>query len=340
MSSYPELALPLSATLSVRDIRDVQSAAGRVEELGYQGIWVGEGRLRRDAVTQLTLAAAATRRCYLSSGIVPARTRNVALLAITWKTLYQLAPGRVRLGLGAWWEPIASRVGLHTASPLTALREIVAVLRTMFAGDEASYRGEYVRVDHIRFDGAEDEDGAEYPIPIYLAAVGPRMLELASNIADGILLDFFLPSDYLRSAMPFSCSESVSEDQRCSPDLPQLLACIVDDLDPGSAIEEMRVIVARYLIQQDHIALHSGADPEFIKKLRSQLSWPATTSQLREAARDVPLNLVRSIAAVGTTRDVVEAAERRLAAGATEIVLSPFGDRNISTLESIAKYTG
>jgi 5,10-methylenetetrahydromethanopterin reductase len=71
---------------------------------------------------------------------------------MTWKTLYQLAPDRVRLGLGAWWEPIASQVRLHTASPITAMQEVVAVLRDLFAGREVSCNGAYVQVDRITFD--------------------------------------------------------------------------------------------------------------------------------------------------------------------------------------------
>ncbi len=338
MGLVPHLVLPLAATLSAGHVRDTQNEAARLEDLGYRGLWVGEGRLRRDAVTQLTLAAIATRRCYLASGIVPSRTRNAALLAMTWKTLYQLAPDRIRLGLGAWWEPIASRVGLHTASPITAMQEVVAVLRDLFAGRAASCNGAYVQVDRIAFDAIEDENGATYPIPIYLAAVGPRMLNLAHQIADGILLDFFLPPEYTHSAVNSVLFAEGCMKSPCLIDTPQLLACAIDDSDPESAVNEMRVILTRYLVQQDHVAAYSGADPELISRLRSRLSWPATTNELRDASRDVPLSLVRSTAGVGTTRDVADAAERRLASGATEIVLAAFGSRRSATLEAMAKY--
>ncbi|MFI0898185.1 LLM class flavin-dependent oxidoreductase [Streptomyces sp. NPDC020983] len=331
------LALPMSATLSTARVSEVAGDAVRLEELGYRGLWVGEGRLRRDAVTQLALAASATRHCYLSSGIVPFRTRNVAVLAMTWKTLHQLAPGRVRLGLGAWWEPIASRAGVHTASPLTAMEEVVAVLRTLFAGGTATCHGKYVDVEEIRFDGVEDEAGATYPVPVYLAAVGPRMLELAARIADGVLLDFFLPAGYLSRTAPGALTARQSSPAPL--DMPQLVACAVDDDDPGAAVNAMRVVLTRYLVQQPHIAAHSGADPELVTRLRRTLGWPATTGELREAARLVPIGLVREVAAVGTVRDVLSAMEERIAAGASEIVVAPFGDRRTETFEALARRT-
>lgn len=64
----------------------------------------------------MTLAAANTERIEVGSGILPFCTRSVALLGMTARTLDDLAPGRIKLGLGAWWEPLASRNGLHAAT--------------------------------------------------------------------------------------------------------------------------------------------------------------------------------------------------------------------------------
>ena len=63
----------------------------------------------------------------MGSGILPYRTRNVGLFAVTFKTLDDLAPGRMRMGLGPWWEPLASRTGLPNRKPLKAMREVITV---------------------------------------------------------------------------------------------------------------------------------------------------------------------------------------------------------------------
>ena len=333
------LTLPLSSTLFPEKIGDVPAHASWLERLGYRGLWVGEGRLRRDAVTAMTLAAHATSTAYIASGIVPFRTRNVTLLAITWKTLYQLAPGRVRLGLGTWWEPIASRAGLPTAHPLTAMREVFAVLREMFAGRHASLAGDYVQVHDVAFDGAEDEGGAAYPVRLYMAAVGPRMLRLAGELADGVLLDFFTPPAYTRRAVRQLHTglrhRTLTED----PDRPQLVACCIDDEDPMAAAYEARVTLTRYIAQQSHVARYCGADPELVAAVRRRITWPTNTTELREAAKLVPLSLVRSVAAVGSTSSVVDRLSEYVDAGSTEIVVAPFGAGRDRTVELIAART-
>lgn len=327
----PQLVLPVSAVLASATIGETAADAALLEAWGYRGLWVGEGRLRRDAVTQLTLAATATHSAYLASGIVPFRTRNVTLLAITWKTLSQLAPHRVRLGLGAWWEPIASRAGLSTSRPLTAMREVVHVLRGLFAGRSVSLDGEYVRLDRVRFDAVEDEAGASYDVPIYLAAVGPRMLSLAAEIADGVLLDFFLPMAYTEVATAALTAEPRQIDR------PQLVVCGVDERDPDSVAREIRIALTRYLALQQHVAAHCGIDQELVADIREKLTWPATTAQLTEVASLVPLEFVRSVTAVGTATQVIETLEGYLASGASEVVVTPFSRNRNATFEAIAR---
>jgi 5,10-methylenetetrahydromethanopterin reductase len=117
----------LGLTLGSDSVRDVVARAQWAETHGFSSVWVGEGRLSGDAIVSLALAAANTSRVAIGSGILPFRTRNVALIGTTFKTLYDLAPGRVRLGLGGWWEPLATKVGLHTEKPLKAMREIITV---------------------------------------------------------------------------------------------------------------------------------------------------------------------------------------------------------------------
>ncbi|GAA4438912.1 5,10-methylenetetrahydromethanopterin reductase [Actinokineospora soli] len=327
----------LSATLVPKSIGDAQREARWMEGVGFDGAWVAEGRLRRDAVTTLALAAAATERMRLASGLVPMRTRNVSTLAITWKTLHQLAPGRMGLGLGTWWEPIASRTGLRTASPLTAMREVVAVLRGLFRGETVTLRGEYVQVDGIRFDGDDDEAGARHDIPIHLGAVGPKMLRLAGEIADGVLLDFFVPPSYAQSAM----AELADDADRAGRDLadvvrPQLVACFVDD-DVADAERAARLVLTRYLAQQPHVAKHEWVDPDLVARIRARCTWPATAAELASVADLVPLDLVRSVAAVGRVADVVDRLHEYLDAGCTEIVLSPFAHRRADTLASVVR---
>ena len=83
------------------------------ESKGFHAIWQAESRLVREATVPMAAFLAVTERIKVGSGVVNNWTRNPALLASTFSTLDDLAPGRVILGIGAWWDPLASKVGMH-----------------------------------------------------------------------------------------------------------------------------------------------------------------------------------------------------------------------------------
>src|SRR5664280_957352 len=103
------------------------------EERGFEAVWQAESRLVREATVPMAAFAAVTERIKVGSGVIPIWTRNVGLLAATFSTLDELAPGRVMLGLGAWWEPLASKVGVDRRKPLRAMREVVEATRRLLA---------------------------------------------------------------------------------------------------------------------------------------------------------------------------------------------------------------
>lgn len=164
------------------------------EDLGYESLWVSEPRMARDAITGLAILAAATERLKLGPAVVNNWTRGPGLMAVTWATLNELAPGRVILGLGAYWDPLASNQGITMTKPLTAMREYVKVVRRLFRLETVTYEGEIVEVRNLCLDAAHasqmgyGKDHYKDPsnIPIYLGPSGDKMLELTGEIADGL----------------------------------------------------------------------------------------------------------------------------------------------------------
>ena len=93
-------------------IRDGMHYAQLAEQAGFEAVWQAESRLVREATVPMAAFAAVTERIAIGSGVVNTWTRNVGLLAATFSTLDDLAPGRVKLGVGAWWDPLAAKVGI------------------------------------------------------------------------------------------------------------------------------------------------------------------------------------------------------------------------------------
>lgn len=329
--------MKLGLMLGMDPPREIVAGAQQAEEWGFETVWVGEGRLTRNAVVLMTMVGAHTDRISIGSGIFPFRTRSVGLLGVTARTLHDLAPGRVKLGLGAWWEPLATRNGLHTPKPLSAMREIITVLQQLFDGKSVTFHGEYVDVEDIKFDTPEDDDGHAYPIPIYIGAVRLRMMELVGEIADGALMDFLVPPEYTALSVEHikigadRMGRSMDE-----IDCPQLLGVAIDDDNPQAAIDACKMFLTQYIGQQPHITENCGATPEQIAGIKSVMGWPATQEQIREAMQFVPNELVQDVCPCGTTAETIERIEAFMAAGCSEAVLTPLGNAD-ETVEKIAR---
>ena len=125
-------------------IRDGMRYAQAAEAAGFEAVWQAESRLVREATIPLAAFAAVTDRIKLGSGVVSMWVRNPAFLAATFSTLDDLAPGRAILGIGAWWDPLAAKVGVSRERPLLAMREIVTAVRALLAGGTVSVDGDVV----------------------------------------------------------------------------------------------------------------------------------------------------------------------------------------------------
>jgi 5,10-methylenetetrahydromethanopterin reductase len=140
------------------------------EARGFSEIWQADTRLARDCIVMMSTFLAETSRLRVGSGVLPIWTRNPAVIAATWSTMWELAGkvdgrGRIMLGLGAWWEPIASRVGVERKRSLTAMRENVEAIRRLFTMEEVTYEGEFVHLDRVKLDVAYG-DTSPRDIPI------------------------------------------------------------------------------------------------------------------------------------------------------------------------------
>ncbi len=164
----------------------VELARTAEREWGYDAIWLAETN-GPDSASLAGALALATERATLGTAIVPVQTRTPALLAMTAATLAGLAPGRFVLGLGSSSHAIVEGWhGLPFEKPLTRVRETVEIVRAALAGGRTDFEGETVRSRGLRLGFAP-----ERPVPIYLAALRERMLELAGEIGDGLIVNLF-----------------------------------------------------------------------------------------------------------------------------------------------------
>jgi 5,10-methylenetetrahydromethanopterin reductase len=306
-------------------IRDGMRYAQYAESRGFEAVWQAESRLVRDAIVPMAAFGAVTERIKIGSGVVNNWTRNVSLLAATFLTLDDLAPDRVILGIGAWWDPLAANVGITRARPLKAMRETITVVRDLLAMQRVTYHGEFVHVTGIELDVVHGRREARN-VPIYIGATGMQMMELAGEIADGALLNYCVPPEYNDSALKhLERGAQRAGRSLAALDRPQLVVCSVDN-DHERALDGARELLTQYLAQQPHIAQASGVKPEVVAAIQGILGWPATKEQIRQAMRLVPDDLVERITASGTPEAAKAKVRQYVAHGCTCPILYPLGD--------------
>src|ERR1700753_2353803 len=148
----PALGMKLDAIPT----EEVAPLARAIEEHGFDEVWVCEDLGRNGGIPQPALALAATERCQVGIGILPAAVRNVAYLAMEIASLCRAHPDRFLPGLGHGMPGWLEQVGAHPGKLLPCLEEVTLVLRRLLAGETVSLGGRHVRVEDVALEHTTD----------------------------------------------------------------------------------------------------------------------------------------------------------------------------------------
>jgi len=268
--------------------------------------------------------AAVTEKIKVGSGVINNWTRNIGLLASTFLTLDDLAPNRIICGIGAWWDPLAKNVGITRSKPLLAMKETVTVLKRLLAMERVTFHGEFIHVDGIELDVVH---GRREPrnVQVFIGATGDMMMEMAGEIADGVVMNYCVEPDYNHKALEL-LAEGARKAGKTLDDIdrPQLVVCSVDH-DHDKAIDTTRELLTQYLAQQPHIAKASGVSMETVAEIQSILGWPATHEQIQKAKHFVSDDVVMRVTASGTPDEARAKVREYVKNGCTCPILYPVG---------------
>lgn len=308
-------------------VREEIRIARYAEKKGFESVWLAESRLARDAIAPAAAILTETSRIKVGTGVINNWTRNAALVAVTFLTLDELSNGRALLGIGAWWDPLAWKVGIERRKPLKAMREFVEVVKNLFKMETVNYAGEFVQARGIRLDVVYGDPDTPRRIPIYIGATGLQMMQLAGEIADGVLLNYLVSPKYNHQALDALRRGARKTGRRLDAlDRPQLIACSLDE-DADKALNNARVLVTQYLGQQPHIMKASGVPEDLIKEVTQALGgWPAKPGGLKAAMQLVDDKTVQLLTASGGPEDCRRKVREYVDAGCTCPLLYPLGD--------------
>lgn len=245
---------------------------GRIaEDNGFDSLWVTERYFHEETFSLLGFLAAATQRLKLGVGVVNPYTRNPALLAMASATLDRLSGGRFLLGLGRSEKAvIQDKMGIPYGDSRTALVETVRHLRQLFAGERVTTKGGRNTLQAVKL--------ATTPIqprlPIYLAGIGTKGLRLVGEIADGVVLNAYVPPAYVRYAVAeiHAAAAAAGRDPHAIDIACMLVIRLTDDPAKMRATLKQRIV---RLLEEPHVGEilldKGGFDPSILPRLRATI---------------------------------------------------------------------
>ena len=320
----------------------------RADELGVDVLWVAEA-YGPDAVTVLSYLAGRTTRIGLGAGVLQIPARTPAATAMATVSLDSLSGGRFRLGLGVSGPQVSEGWhGVRFAKPLARTREYVEVVRTALARKPVAHEGEFFTLPlpdgpgkALRLTHTHHAD-----VPVYVAAVGPKNLELAGEIADGWLGVFVAP-DFLPEQR--SHVDAGLARRHTPPPRPFELDATVA-LAVGDDLEACARTVSPYP------ALYVGGmgskEQNFYNQLACRMGYEEEAARVQqlylekrygEAAAALPPQFVDDTSLLGDVDRIAARMRRYRDAGLTTLTVSPMGvdlDTRMAGLEAAVEAHG
>ncbi|MFK0250783.1 LLM class flavin-dependent oxidoreductase [Amycolatopsis azurea] len=313
------------------------------EKLGLDDCWVAEA-WGSDAPSVLGYLAARTERIRLGSGIIQLGTRTPVAIAQAALTLSELSGGRFALGLGASGPQVIEGLhGVSFARPLTRMRETVAIIRQAFAGEKIAFSGKEFEIPlpgeskPMRLSMTPNPD-----IPIHLATLSPRLLELTGEIADGWLGTSFVPEG--AQAYFSHLDAGLAKAGRSRADLE---VCQGAEVAFARDEDELRGMVAD---RKAELAFSLGgmgsAKTNFYNNAYSRQGWAEVAAAVRErwqagdregAAALVTDEMVLGTTLIGTEPMVAERLRVWRAAGVDTVRLYPAGETVSDRLATLGR---
>jgi 5,10-methylenetetrahydromethanopterin reductase len=301
--------------------------AEAADALGVETLWLACHLFQRDPVAQAAAVLARTRRLKVALMAMSPYALHPVYPVMSAATLDEMHPGRVVLSLGTGAPGDMASAGIATPEPLATMRESIAIARMLLAGEVAAHQGR-----HFRVTGRKLLPAPRPGLPIAIAASGPRMLTLAAEIADGVVLSSATSVEFvaacaaeLRARRPEAAGAlRVSGLVHCAP-----LA------DERAAMDRLKPILA-FILRGAHHARNlalagSRLDQAAVMAAIGREDWEGAAALVDDA-------VVRRHAALGPPAAIAARLGAYRAAGLDEIVLS--GLRDETELEAVMRGLG
>jgi len=299
------------------------------EKRGFEYIWVTDHFNNRNVYLTLGLMANYTKKINLGTGVTNPYLNNPAAIASAILTLDEVSGGRAVLGIGAGDKVTFEYLGVEWKKPLAAIRETVEVFRRLIKGESVTYGGRFVKLKNARLNFKTKRD-----IPVYIGAQGPKMLELAGEIGDGVLINASHPRDFERAMAQIQKGLEKSGRSKEQIDIAAYTSFSVHK-DSAKAKEAAKPVVAFIVAGAPKAILEFHEVPvEKASEIGKQLS----KGNFKEAFSVVTDEMLSAFSVCGSPDECIDKIRELQKAGISQLVVgSPIGPNVKAAIELISK---
>ncbi|MCX8205484.1 MAG: 5,10-methylenetetrahydromethanopterin reductase [Candidatus Nezhaarchaeota archaeon] len=315
-----------------RPLDRIVELAVAAEAKGLDYVWVTDHYNNRNVYVALTLIATSTKRIKIGTGVTNPYLVHPAWTASAIATLDEISGGRAVLGIGAGDRATFESLGVKWEKPLTCIKESVEVMQKLLAGEKAKLEGEVFKVSKAKLNYKPPRAP-----PIYIGAQGPKMLELAGAIGDGVLINASNPKDFQEAVRFIKAGAEKAGRDFSKIDVAAYTCFSVGD-EPAGAREAAKPIVAFIVAgSPSQVLAKHGISEEAAGRVREAIS----RGDLKGAVGMVDNAMLEAFSIAGTVDEASSKIEELTKAGVTQVVMgSPLGPKKKEAIELMAKIVG
>jgi len=311
--------------------REAAEYACEAELNGYDSFWVHEQPFIRDAVTLLCSGVFATNRIRLGSGCISVATRHPLLAATTFVSLSNMSNGRVIMGIGLGGFPWLPKIGINVfpvaqTHPAKRIREYLTIVKALLNGEKITLQGEFYKVNEIELNTKP----AAKP-KLYVAAFGTKLLQIAAQFADGVIISPALMT-------PETTRQKVESLQSNTLDVASYILATVSK-DSAEAKQMMKSYYF-FIYQVADVIPPEALEPyDVSERTLAEVKTAWRKNDLLTAARSMPDEIVEALTLTGNSDHCLDKLQDYRKAGVKLPIIMPIGDikTSIGAFQSVLK---
>ncbi len=297
------------------------------ERNGFKYAWITDHYNNRNVYATLALAAANTSEIRLGPGVTNPFLVYPPVTASAVATIDEISNGRAVMGIGAGDKGTLDQLGVEWKNPLTAVREVVEICRLLWKGETVKYDGSMFKIKNARLSYKPAGE-----IPVYIGAQGPKMLALAAELGDGVLINASNPKD-IEPAVKI-IKETLDKVGKKEFDIVAYTSFSVSE-DREEAKKMATYVVAFIAAATPSVVLERHGIPESdVQQIREFIG----TGKIGKAAKSVTEQMLEAFSIYGTPSECAEKMAELVKIGVTQLVIgSPIAADKMKAIELVGK---